>query len=86
MLTVGELRRVIESAFLPLPCRCTVSHEDSLVVTISDPGTGEPLLSVLGMPLSQLSTTADLSRFVRELRQQLRERQADQQLRERAPR
>lgn len=85
-MPVDELRRVIESAFLPLPCRCTVSHDDSLVVTIADPSTGEPLLSVLGVPRSQLATTAELSRFVRELRQQVRDREADRQLRERAAR
>lgn len=51
-MPVDELRRVIESAFLPLPYRCTVSHDDSLVVTIADPSTGEPLLSVLGVPRS----------------------------------
>jgi len=84
MMPVLELRRIIESAFLPMHCRCTVSHEDLLVVRIDDPASGETLVTVLGVPRSRLATSSDLARFVLQLRQELQERQADQQLRDQA--
>lgn len=40
---------------------------------ISDPANGNVLLQILGKPRASLSTTADLQRFVLQLRQELHE-------------
>ncbi len=82
MMSVLELRRIIETAFLPEICRCSVSHDDSLVVQISEPASGEVLVRIIGVPRSSLSTSRDLSRFVMQLRKELHERDAEQQVRD----
>lgn len=81
MISVLELRRIVETAFLPRICRCSVSQDDSLMVQISEPATGEVLLKVAGVPRSSLSTSRDLSRFVLQLRQELQEREHVRDLR-----
>ena len=72
-MPAGELVRQLEAAFLPWLCRCQITHEDALVMRISDPANGNVLLQILGKPRASLSTTADLQRFVLQLRQELHE-------------
>ncbi|WP_242675188.1 DUF1652 domain-containing protein [Phytopseudomonas dryadis] len=72
MMSVLEQRRIIETAFLPLNCRCSVCHDDSMVIEISDPLTREVLIKVTGIARSRLASSRDISRFVLQLRHDLR--------------
>lgn len=72
-LSTLELRNIIEVAFLPLSCTCTVvpglsPSRTTLSVQITDPSTGRVELSVTGISLERLKTSRDISDLVAELR------------------
>ncbi|MBI6853973.1 DUF1652 domain-containing protein [Pseudomonas cichorii] len=72
-LSTLELRNIIEVAFLPLSCTCTVvpglsPARTTLSVQITDPSTGRVELSVTGISLERLKTSRDISDLVAELR------------------
>jgi hypothetical protein len=73
-LPADELKAQLEAAFLPWLCRCTITHEDELVVQIRDPASADVLLQVLGRPVSSLRRAGELQRFILQLRQELQER------------
>ncbi|GFM81692.1 hypothetical protein PSCICN_23840 [Pseudomonas cichorii] len=72
-LSTLELRNIIEVAFLPLSCTCTVMpgltpERTTMAVQITDPSTGRVELSVTGISLDRLKTSRDISDLVAELR------------------
>lgn len=70
-LSTLELRSIVESAFLPLRCTCSVSQDDSMTVQINDPRSDRVELLVTGISLERLNTTRDISELVAELRYDL---------------
>ncbi|MGV8920428.1 MAG: DUF1652 domain-containing protein [Pseudomonas sp.] len=70
-LSTLELRSIIESAFLPSRCICTVGADNSLTVQISDPHSGRVDLLVAGISLERLNTSRDICDLVTELRYDL---------------
>lgn len=70
-LSTLELRSIVESAFLPLRCTCSISQDDSLTVQINDPRSDQVELLVSGISLSRLDTTRGISELVAELRHDL---------------
>jgi hypothetical protein len=75
-LSTLELRSIVEGAFLPLRCTCSVtqdsvSQDESLTVQINDPGSKHVELLVTGISLSRLNTSRDISELVAELRHDL---------------
>ena len=69
-LSTLELRSIVESAFLPLRCTCSVSP-DSMTVQTIDPNSEKVELLVTGISLDRLNTTRDISELVAELRYDL---------------
>jgi hypothetical protein len=67
-LSTLELRGIIESAFLPLRCTCTVASDNSLTVQITDPHSDRMDLLVTGISLDRLNTSRDICDLVTELR------------------
>lgn len=70
-LSTLELRGIIERAFLPLRCKCTVAPDYSLTVQISDPQSDRVDLLVTGISLDRLNTSRDICELVGELRYDL---------------
>ncbi|MDY7560973.1 DUF1652 domain-containing protein [Pseudomonas sp. 10B1] len=70
-LSTLELRGIIERAFLPLRCICTVAPDYSMTVQISDADSERVDLCVTGISLNRLNTSRDISDLVAELRYDL---------------
>jgi hypothetical protein len=65
-----ELRSIIERAFLPMRCSCTVMS-DSMTVELIDPLTERVELLVSGIALDRLDTSRALCELIGELRADL---------------
>ncbi|MBA1228315.1 DUF1652 domain-containing protein [Pseudomonas viridiflava] len=70
-LSTLELRSIVEGAFLPLRCTCTVAPDYSMTVQVNDPSSGRVELLVTGISLGKLRTSRDISQLVAELRDEL---------------
>ncbi|WP_070885336.1 DUF1652 domain-containing protein [Pseudomonas sp. D1-3] len=71
MMSILEQRQIMESAFLPLNCRCTIEADDTMTLEIRAPEDDHLLLSVSGIQRSELSSSRSISQLVLRLRQQL---------------
>lgn len=71
MMSILEQRQIIESAFLPLNCRCLVEADDTLTLQIRAAGGDQMLLGVKGIQRSELSSSRSISQLVLRLRQQV---------------
>ncbi|MFJ5296362.1 DUF1652 domain-containing protein [Pseudomonas sp. NPDC088368] len=65
-----ELRSIIESAFLPKRCNCTVL-DDTMTVEVIDPLTERVELLASGIKLDKLDTSRALCELISELRADL---------------
>lgn len=63
-----ELRSIVERAFLPLRCTCTIAN-DQMTVQISDPVSGRTQRQK-SLPLRRINTVRDISALVAELREE----------------
>lgn len=72
MLSVLELCHVIESAFLPLACRCRIEPQGSLQIQIYNPVSGHVELLVTGISIGCLTGSQILSKLINEIREELR--------------
>jgi hypothetical protein len=70
-LSTLELRSIVEGAFLPLRCTCTVAPDYSMTVQIVDPASNRVDLLVTGISLTRLKSNRDISDLVAELRYEL---------------
>lgn len=66
-----ELRSIIESAFLPLRCNCTVSALKTMTVEVVDPATEHVELFVSGIALDRLDTSRSICDLITHLRSEL---------------
>ncbi|WP_025126748.1 DUF1652 domain-containing protein [Pseudomonas sp. PH1b] len=71
MISTLELRRIIETSFLPLQCQCTVGH-GGMTVRICDPASGRVDLLVTGINTRTLTSSRALSELIAELRYDLK--------------
>jgi hypothetical protein len=62
-----ELRSIIESAFLPLRCHCTII-DDRMTVELVDASTDRVELLASGISLDQLDTSRALCELILKLR------------------
>ncbi|MCJ2373521.1 DUF1652 domain-containing protein [Pseudomonas sp. RGM 3321] len=80
MITSGlselELRSIVERAFLPLRCTCTIAN-DQMTVQISDPVSGRTHRQT-SLPLSRIKTMRDISALVAGLREEPAKARASQ--------
>jgi hypothetical protein len=72
MLFTPELRRTLESAFVPLACECTVRPGGTLMVRIFDPDTGRVAMLVEELSITHLTTIRAVAELIAELRYDLR--------------
>ncbi len=71
MLFTPELRRTLESSFLPAACECTVMPSGALMVTIYDKVTGKVAMQVDDVSIANLTTVRAVADLVAELRYDL---------------
>ncbi len=76
MISILELRNIIELGFLPLRCQCTVGHGSSLTVKVFDAQTGRVDLLVTGICSRTLTGARAISKLMGELRAELATNQA----------
>ncbi|MCD5997479.1 DUF1652 domain-containing protein [Pseudomonas sp. CDFA 602] len=70
MFSKSDLQRVLETAFLPSRCECTIAANETFSVKLLHPESGDIQLYVTGTPLSELSTSRSIARFVLSLKEQ----------------
>lgn len=70
-LSTLELRSIVEGAFLPMRCTCTVAPDHSMTVQIVDPASSRVDLLVTGISLDRIKSSRDISNLVAELRDEL---------------
>lgn len=71
MISILELRHIIECGFLPLSCICTVNPDGSLMIKVVDPESGCVELLVTGISTNPLTTSRAISNLVGELRNEM---------------
>jgi hypothetical protein len=71
-LSALELRSIVEQAFLPQKCVCTLSNDQLLCVKLMNPHTDEVELFKADIPLDRVISARERARLVLELREQPR--------------
>lgn len=71
MMSALEFRQIVESAFLPHRCVCSVGPDDSVTIQIRDPSTDDVLINIAGIKRSDLSSSRAISKLVLQVRQDL---------------
>ncbi|MBD1554633.1 DUF1652 domain-containing protein [Pseudomonas typographi] len=69
---VLELRRIMETAFLPYRCDCQLSMDGTMNVQLLDPHTGAVALVVSGISTVQLTNSRAIAALVAELKEEAR--------------
>lgn len=72
MISIVELRRIMESGFLPLACDCSLSHDGSLRINIFDPASGRVDLLLTGVSTQGLDSIRSISNLIGELRTEIK--------------
>jgi hypothetical protein len=68
MISILELRHIIECGFLPLSCICTSNPDGTLMVQVFEPSTGHVELLVTGVRTETLTSSRAIAELVGELR------------------
>lgn len=74
MISVLELRHIIECGFLPLSCNCTVNSDGSLMIKVFEPTSGRVDLLVTSVTTGGLTSSRAIANLVAELRSEMAER------------
>lgn len=67
MISILELRHIIECGFLPLSCSCTVNPDGSLMIKVVEPTSGRVELLVTGVSPVNLTSSQAIAHLVGEL-------------------
>lgn len=69
-ISLLELRHIIESAFLPLHCRCSCNSQGELTIEVFDPALGS--VAVMGgVPAASLGSSRAISNFIAQIRSEV---------------
>lgn len=71
MLSILELRHIIECGFLPLSCSCTSNHDGSLTIKVFEAKTGRVELLVTAISTSNLNSRQSITNLMIELRSEM---------------
>lgn len=72
MISHLELRQIIESAFLPLQCQCTIAPDGSMTVKVAGAETERVYLLATGIQTQTLTHMRAISNLIAELRIEMR--------------
>ncbi|BAP40846.1 DUF1652 domain-containing protein [Pseudomonas sp. 21LCFQ02] len=76
MFSHNELRHILEKAFAPTPCRCTISQEGTITLELLNPESHARELLVPGIPVASLTGGRDLAALVRDVKERASRRHA----------
>jgi hypothetical protein len=68
MISILELRHIIECGFLPLSCICTSNPDGSLMIKVFEPSSGHVKLLVTGVGTEKLTSSRAIAELIGELR------------------
>lgn len=68
MISIFELRHIIEGGFLPLSCSCTVNPDGALMIKVFEPESGRVELLVTGISTANLGSNRAIDNLIGELR------------------
>ncbi|MBV7574983.1 DUF1652 domain-containing protein [Pseudomonas sp. PDM32] len=71
MITLAQLRLLIEGSFSPLACECSITGDHWLTVKLYHPVSGQVDLVVSGLNMSTLQTAESVASLIEELRYEL---------------
>ncbi|WLI14361.1 MULTISPECIES: DUF1652 domain-containing protein [Pseudomonas] len=71
MISIFELRHIIEGGFLPLSCSCTVNPDRSLKIKVFEPETGRVELLVTGISTANLGSSRAIANLIGELHSEM---------------
>ncbi|KAB0495218.1 DUF1652 domain-containing protein [Pseudomonas vancouverensis] len=71
MISLAQLRMLIEQSFSPLACECAVTGEHSLTVKLYHPASGQVDLVVSGLNTAILQRAESVAALIEELREEL---------------
>jgi hypothetical protein len=71
MTSVFELRHIIEDGFLPLSCSCSVNPDESLMIKVFEPSSGQVELLVTGVSTANLTSSRAIANLIGELRTEM---------------
>lgn len=69
-ISLLELRHIIESAFLPLQCRCSSNPQGELTIEVFDPVFGG-IVVMEGVPAKTLRSSRAISNFIAQIRSEV---------------
>ncbi|WP_343177776.1 DUF1652 domain-containing protein [Pseudomonas sp. 4810-S13] len=72
MISLLELRHIIETAFLPMQCVCTIDADNRLMIQLINPVTQVEELTVAGIDPVDLSSSRAIAKFVVEIKEEAR--------------
>ena len=72
MLSDLEQRQIVEAAFLPLRCRCTISADGSAMLQIFNPDSDEVRMTVVGIDRTELDNSRGILKLVLQIREDMR--------------
>lgn len=71
MISILELRHIIECGFLPLSCVCTSNPDGSLMIKVFDPSSGHVELLVPGVRAEKLTSSRAIAELISELHEEM---------------
>ena len=74
MISILELRHMIECGFLPHSCSCTVNPDGSLMIKVVEPVSGRVELLVTAVSTNDLTSSRAIARLIAELRSEMASR------------
>ncbi len=72
MISILELRHIIECGFLPFSCTCTVNPDgQSLMIRVTEPTSGRVELLVTAVSTNNLTSSREIASLLKELRSEM---------------
>lgn len=75
MISVLEVRHILETAFLPTRCTCKVSDGNILFLQLTNPAAHQVELTVTGITAGNLNSSRAIANLVFEFREEARARE-----------
>lgn len=77
MISMRELRHIIECGFLPFSCTCTTNPDGSLMIKVFDPLSGQVELLVTAVTTEKLTSSQAIAELIGELRSEMAVRRSN---------
>lgn len=75
LLSHADLRHIMETAFVPILCKCTITEDGMMSLELTHPSTQAEEFSLGGIEVAQLDTGRAIANLVLGIREEIRQRQ-----------